>query len=64
MVVAKGIWYYFNVLNDIGHFGYYYDPKVKTWIKLDKRGIIKPKEEDQFENEAFKSPLVTVPYFG
>ena len=64
LVVAKGIWYYFNVLNEIGHFGYFYDPKVKTWVKLEKRGIIYTYKEQSGRFPIFESPLTTVPYFG
>ena len=62
-MIAKGIMYHFNILNDDQHFGYYYDNKGKTWKDLDKKQMkyngTLSEDTDVVINI---DPLVTVPY--
>ena len=60
LVVVKGMWYYFNVLNQYGDLGSNYDTKIKTWKPLEMETFIANVTTD----EPFKLPIVTVPYLG
>ena len=62
-MIAKGIMYHFNILNDDQHFGYYYDSKGNTWKDLDKKQMkyngTLSEDTDVVINI---DPLITVPY--
>ena len=60
LVVAKGMWFYFNVLNQDGDLGSYYDTKMNTWQNLEIETFIANVSTDK----TFKLPIVTVPYLG
>ena len=62
LVIAKGIMYHFNILNDDQHFGYYYDSKEKTWKDLDQKQI-KYNTTSKEDIYTVDFPIVTVPYF-
>ena len=59
LVVAKGIWYYFNVLNKDGNLGSYFDSKLNTWQTLEMRSYTEFPNFTAYEHEF---PIVTVPY--
>ena len=61
LVVLKGILYHFNVLNDEGHLGYFYDDLRKEWRDLQLPGI-KYKAGTPYHQPTY--PVVIVPYFG
>ena len=61
VVVAKGIWYYFNVLNKDGNLGSYFDSKLNTWQTLEMTTYT---DFTNFTAYEFEFPIVTVPYFG
>ena len=60
LVVAKGMWFYFNVLNQDGDLGSYYDTKMNTWQNLEIETFIANVSTDK----TFLLPIVTVPYLG
>ena len=61
-MIAKGIMYHINILNDDQHFGYYYDSKEKTWKDLEQKQI-KYKTTSKEDIYTVDFPIVTVPYF-
>ena len=62
-MIAKGIMYHFNILNDDQHFGYYYDNKGKTWKDLDKKQMKYNSTYNIEDTNVRPDPIVTVPYF-
>ena len=58
-MIAKGIMYHFNILNDDQHFGYFYDNKENTWKDLDRKQI----KYNTTNKYTVDFPIVTVPYF-
>ena len=59
LVVAKGMWYYFNVLNKEGNLGSYFDGKLNRWQTLEMGSY---REFPNFTAYEFEFPIVTVPY--
>ena len=57
LVVAKGVWYYFNVLNEEGNLGSYFDWKLNTWQTLQMGSY-----RELLNITAYEFPIVTVPY--
>ena len=58
-MIAKGIMYHFNILNDDQHFGYFYDNKENTWKDLDRKQM----KYNTTNKYTVDFPIVTVPYF-
>ena len=62
-MIAKGIMYHFNILNQDRHFGYYYEPKEKTWKDLDQTQMEYNTTLTE-DTQTVDFPIVTVPYLG
>ena len=64
LVVAKGMWYYFNILNEDGDLGSYFNPKMDTWEALSKTNYTYIPENEHAEVFLHEQPIVTVPFLG
>ena len=47
--IVNGIKYFFNILNPERHFGYFYDSKDDTWIKLSIPGYFGEELENKWK---------------
>ena len=60
LVVAKGMWYYFNILNTDGNLGSYFDSRKNTWEPISQTSF---GSNDNVTHD-HEQPIVTVPYLG
>ena len=55
--------YHFNILNEDRHFGYYYEPREKTWKGLEQKQMEYNTTLTE-DTQTVVFPIVTVPYLG